>query len=68
MTTYKVKLAGRKHAELVFADYFKVDGGTLTFRSVNPNQGYPTFIKCFAPGAWLSVENETIKEDSTYGT
>lgn len=62
MITYRVKLAGRKRSEIVCADYFKIDeGGVLVFRNMNPQQGYPIFIKCYAPGAWLSIENENVE-------
>lgn len=57
MITYKVKLVGRKRSETVLADYFRIEGGVLTFREVNPQQGYPIFVKCFAAGAWTIVEN-----------
>lgn len=57
MNAYKVKLVDRKRADTVYADYFKTDGGVLTFRIVNPDQGYPIFVKCYAAGAWLTVEN-----------
>lgn len=53
--TYKVKLAHK--SECVTADYFKIEDGVLTFCNANPNQGYPQFVKCYANGVWLSVEN-----------
>lgn len=41
----------------VRADYFKIETGTLVFRNVTrATDGYPTFVKCFAAGAWSTVE------------
>jgi hypothetical protein len=60
MNAYRVKLTGKRKDEIVLADYFKIDGGVITFRCVNP-AGYPIFVKCFAAGAWLSVTNEEMR-------
>lgn len=59
MITYHVKLAHKKHPDVVKADYFKVDQGVITFRCLSntADHGYPLFVKCYAAGAWLSVEN-----------
>lgn len=62
MITYKVKLSARKRTEAVTADYFRVDNGILTFRNAATDNKYPVFIKCYAPGVWLSVENASVRE------
>lgn len=41
----------------VEADYYKVDGGVLTFRTVVPCH-YPEPVHTFAPGCWMEVFND----------
>lgn len=56
---YKVRLARAIRSEHVEADYFKVQDGRLAFRcwpGRGENDGYPVFVKCYAAGAWHSVE------------
>lgn len=57
MIAYKVKVLGRKKPDMVYADYFRTEDNVITFRIVNRDQGYPIFVKCYAAGTWLSVEN-----------
>lgn len=58
MNAYKVQRSDRKKLDTVYADYFRIDEqGVVTFRNVNPQQGYPIFVKCYAAGAWLNIEN-----------
>lgn len=59
---YRVRLAGRQKAQTVDADYFRIDGGVLTFRNANPQQGYPMFVKAFAAGVWTMIENIDTRE------
>lgn len=57
MNTYRIQFVGRP-SEMVRADYFKIDDGVLTFRMSKPSRDeFPIFVKCYAAGAWLSVEN-----------
>lgn len=57
MIEYKVKLANRKKPEYVNADYFKIDGGVVTFRNLSMDRGgYPVFVRCYAAGTWISID------------
>lgn len=47
---------------VVQADYYRIEGGVITFRMVSPIGSYPIFVRCFAAGAWLSVENHTLAQ------
>lgn len=61
---YKVKMVARKRPDKVVAEYFRIaDDGVLYFRNTSRAPGgYPEFVKCYAKGSWVSIENVTVKE------
>lgn len=64
MTMFKVKRAAGRRAEIVYADYHRVDEtGVVTFRLTARDGGYPVFVKCYAAGAWLSVESAVVNHE-----
>jgi hypothetical protein len=68
LSTYKVALVGRRKRDTVRATYFKIEAGVLTFRIYQGYYGssqYPLFVKCYAAGSWLTVENVTQQESTT---
>jgi hypothetical protein len=74
MQTYLVRCGdGHKRTNIVVhADYYKVEGGTLTFRMCKHGVGlggfaaYPETIRSFAAGYWRDVERIKADEVAIY--
>lgn len=58
MRCWKVTIDAPKKYVIVEADYFKVEGGVLTFRKVIPGN-YPDPVHMFAPGYWREVTRDS---------
>lgn len=63
MTMFKVKRPAGRRTETVYADYHRVENGVVTFRMSAKANAYPEFVKCYAAGAWLSVESAVINHE-----
>lgn len=62
VVTYRAdqRRPGCSEVDIVEADYHRVEGGALIFRTHarhHENNGYPATVHVFAAGVWAEVEN-----------